>query len=496
MPLLDQADAFQVQPSTLRAPPLPTARTYAPLMEEGVPKMEPTAAQKTWFPKAADTAMANKKWYVIDADGMRLGRMASEVAKILIGKHKATYTPGADVGDMVVIVNAEKVAVTGKKFEDKLYRRHTGRPGGMKIESFKELQARIPERIVEKAIVGMLPKYSHGRELFRHLKVYKGPEHPHEAQTPEPLSLPMGEVVPQQMVQGMRMRPKQKAKEAARAAAAQMRMTPEPVMKIMCDLTGKKSNNANRVSFSNKHWAYLQKPNLQTKKLYSPALQKYVRMKIATSTLRTIRKNGLDETAKKYGVDRSKFAIGNVVQAEDAPAPEVAVEGEGERSGEVTMLMENADLLTEEEIASLPDEDEIAVAELLDEEEEDDDESPVPVSRAGTVTMKHKDFFKRVANAEKGRLRLCVFRSNNHIYGQIIDDSKDQVLAAASTREKDLKEKGGQNCAAATLVGQRLAERAKSKGIEKVFFDRNGKVYHGRIAALADGAREGGLNFR
>merc|ERR1719159_761858 len=230
MPLLEQADAFQAQPGTFRAPPqplrsptLPTARTYAPLMEEGVAKMEPTAAQKTWFPKAADTALANKKWYVVDADGLRLGRMASEVAKILIGKHKATYTPGADVGDMVVIVNAEKVAVTGKKFEDKLYRRHSGRPGGMKTESFKELQARIPERIVEKAIVGMLPKNSHGRELFRHLKVYKGPEHPHEAQTPEALSFPhIKEVVPQQMVQGLRMCPKEKANAAARAAAAQM----------------------------------------------------------------------------------------------------------------------------------------------------------------------------------------------------------------------------------------------------------------------------------
>merc|ERR1719421_1993271 len=390
------------------------------------------------------------------------------------------------MGDYVIVVNAEKVMVTGKKYDDKLYKRHSGRPGGMKVESFKELQARIPERIVEKAIVGMLPKNSHGRELFRHLKVYKGPEHPHEAQTPEPLEFPnIAPVVPQQMVRGMKMRPKERrAMEAARAAAPQMRMTPEPVMKVMCDLTGKKSNNANRVSFSNKHWAYLQKPNLQTKKLYSPALQKYVRVKIATSTLRTIRKKGLDETAKKYGVDLSKFAIGNKVEAADAPA-EVAVEDEGQRSGEVTMLLENADLLSEEEIAA---------AELLDDEEEDD-ECAAPVSRAGTPTMKHKDYFKRVANAEKGRLRLCVFRSNNHIYGQVIDDSKDQVVAAASTLEKDLKEKGGQNCAAASVVGKRLAERAKSKGIEKVAFDRNGRRYHGRIAALADGAREGGLDF-
>ena len=111
-----------------------------------------------------------------------------QVAKLLLGKHKATYTPGADVGDCVVIVNAEKIIVTGKKATDKYYRRHSGRPGGMKIESFEELQARIPERIVEKAIVGMLPKNSHGRNLFRHLKVYKGPDHPHDAQSPEPLT--------------------------------------------------------------------------------------------------------------------------------------------------------------------------------------------------------------------------------------------------------------------------------------------------------------------
>ncbi len=165
-----------------------TPRSALVTMEEGVASAEPTAAMKTWFPKSADTAIAAKKWFVVDAEGLRLGRMASEVAKILLGKNKPTFTPGADVGDAVVIVNAEKVIVTGNKFQDKLYRRHSGRPGGMKIETFKELQARIPERIVEKAIVGMLPKNSHGRNLFRHLKVYKGPSHPHEAQQPEPLT--------------------------------------------------------------------------------------------------------------------------------------------------------------------------------------------------------------------------------------------------------------------------------------------------------------------
>jgi len=174
---------------------LPTAprgvcsRTAAPVMEQGVeslPVMMPK--QKTWMPKGEDMAMANKKWYLVDAEGLRLGRMSSEVAKLLLGKHKTSYTPGALMGDCVVIVNAEKVIVTGKKTQEKFYRRHSGRPGGMKIESFEELQARIPERIVEKAIVGMLPKNSYGRQLFRHLKVYTGPEHPHEAQTPEPLA--------------------------------------------------------------------------------------------------------------------------------------------------------------------------------------------------------------------------------------------------------------------------------------------------------------------
>ena len=152
---------------------LPLVRASRIAMEEGVASMEPTAAQKTWFPKAADMAIANKRWVLIDAEGLRLGRMASETAKLLLGKHKSTYTQGADVGDAVIIVNAEKVIVTGKKAEQKLYRRHSGRPGGMKIESYNELQARIPERIVEKAIVGMLPKNSHGRNLFRHLKVQR-----------------------------------------------------------------------------------------------------------------------------------------------------------------------------------------------------------------------------------------------------------------------------------------------------------------------------------
>jgi large subunit ribosomal protein L13 len=127
------------------------------------------------------------KWYVIDAEGQRLGRLATEVATILRGKNKPTFTPHMDTGDFVVIINAEKIEVTGRKREQKLYRRHSGRPGGMKEETFEKLQARLPERILESAIRGMLPKNSLGRKLFTKLKVYAGPSHPHAAQQPQTL---------------------------------------------------------------------------------------------------------------------------------------------------------------------------------------------------------------------------------------------------------------------------------------------------------------------
>jgi len=123
--------------------------------------------------------------------------------------------------------------------------------------------------------------------------------------------------------------------------------------------------------------------------------------------------------------------------------------------------------------------------------------SAIAASRTPVPTMKHKDYFTRIARAEGGRLRLSVSRSNNHIYGQIIDDTKDAVVVAASTMEKEVREEipNGGNSAAATAVGKRLAAKALAKGIEQVYFDRNGKRYHGRIAALADGAREAGLSF-
>jgi large subunit ribosomal protein L13 len=130
-----------------------------------------------------------RHWYVVDAKNKCLGRLASEVAQVLRGKNKPTYTPHLDAGDFVIVINAEKVRVTGNKSSVKVYRRHSGRPGGMKVETFSALQARIPERIVENAIKGMLPHNALGRQLFRKLKVYKGADHPHAAQLPQILEL-------------------------------------------------------------------------------------------------------------------------------------------------------------------------------------------------------------------------------------------------------------------------------------------------------------------
>lgn len=130
-----------------------------------------------------------RNWYIVDATDQRLGRLASEVARVLRGKNKPSYTPSIDTGDFVIIVNAEKIDVTGKKRSQKLYRRHSGRPGGMKVETFEKLQARVPERIIEQAVKGMLPKNTLGRQLFTKLKVYAGPEHPHQAQQPQPLEI-------------------------------------------------------------------------------------------------------------------------------------------------------------------------------------------------------------------------------------------------------------------------------------------------------------------
>ena len=129
------------------------------------------------------------QWYIIDADSKTLGRLATEAARILLGKNSPKYNPSRDIGNGLIIINAEKIQVTGKKETDKCYRRHSGQVGGMTIETLSELRNRMPGRVIEKAIKGMLPKGPLGRHLFTKLKVYKGSEHPHRAQQPTTVNI-------------------------------------------------------------------------------------------------------------------------------------------------------------------------------------------------------------------------------------------------------------------------------------------------------------------
>lgn len=130
-----------------------------------------------------------RKWFVLDAQGKTLGRLATEAATVLTGKRNPLYTPYIDMGDHVIVINAEKINVTGMRAEQKVYRRYTGFPGGLREESFTKLLARRPEKILEEAIKGMLPKTKLGRQMATKLKVYKGPDHPHKAQQPQALEL-------------------------------------------------------------------------------------------------------------------------------------------------------------------------------------------------------------------------------------------------------------------------------------------------------------------
>lgn len=148
-------------------------------------------ANKTFSPKPSDI---HREWWVVDATSLPLGRLASEVATILRGKHKPIYAPHMDTGDHVIVVNAARVAVTSEKAQAKVYYRHSGYPGGVKAETFEELKARRPEAIVERAVRGMLPKNKLGRQMARKLKVYAGPDHPHQAQQPSPLELDVRKV--------------------------------------------------------------------------------------------------------------------------------------------------------------------------------------------------------------------------------------------------------------------------------------------------------------
>lgn len=138
---------------------------------------------------SANAETADKKWLLVDAEGQTVGRLASKVAKLVRGKHKTNFTPHADCGDNVIVINAAKISFSGTKLENKEYVRYTGYPGGQRSLTAEELLKKSPERVIEKAIKGMLPKNTLGRQLYRNVKVYAGSEHKHEAQTPEVINL-------------------------------------------------------------------------------------------------------------------------------------------------------------------------------------------------------------------------------------------------------------------------------------------------------------------
>lgn len=142
--------------------------------------------EKTYYPKPDEI---NRDWYLADANGQNLGRLASRIAQVLLGKHKPNFTPGVDTGDFVVVVNCERITVTGNKMDDKVYYRHSRYPGGLKAVTLRDQLKKFPERVIESAVWGMLPHNVYGRKLMRKLKVYAGPHHPHKAQQPKPMEL-------------------------------------------------------------------------------------------------------------------------------------------------------------------------------------------------------------------------------------------------------------------------------------------------------------------
>ena len=142
--------------------------------------------QKTYYPKADEI---QRDWVLVDANGQTLGRLVTQISTVLLGKHKPSFTPGVEMGDYVIVVNAAHIKVTGNKLDDKMYYRHTGYPGGIKSTNLRELLAKNPERVIEKAVWGMLPHNRLGRQMVKKLKIYAGLEHPHTAQQPEKLEL-------------------------------------------------------------------------------------------------------------------------------------------------------------------------------------------------------------------------------------------------------------------------------------------------------------------
>lgn len=144
------------------------------------------SVDKTYIPKSGDIT---QDWILVDANGQNLGRLATQIAQILLGKHKPTFTPGMDTGDFVVVVNCERIQVTGNKMEEKMYYRHSQYPGGLKEITLRKQLQKHPDRVIRAAVWGMLPHNKFGRQLIKKLKVYAGPDHPHSAQQPKPLTL-------------------------------------------------------------------------------------------------------------------------------------------------------------------------------------------------------------------------------------------------------------------------------------------------------------------
>ena len=141
--------------------------------------------QKTYIPKADEL---NADWILVDANDQYLGRLATKIASLLLGKHKPGFTPGVEVGDFVVVVNAERIRVTGNKLDDKLYKHHSGYPGGIKVVTLRQQLVKHPDRVIKSAVWGMIPHNKLGRNLIKRLKIYAGPEHPHGAQNPKSLA--------------------------------------------------------------------------------------------------------------------------------------------------------------------------------------------------------------------------------------------------------------------------------------------------------------------
>jgi len=146
---------------------------------------ERMTVQKTYIPKASEIT---HDWVLVDANDQNLGRLASEIARVILGKNKPNFTPGVDTGDFVVVINAERIRVTGNKMEDKIYYHHSGYPGGLKSISLRQQLEKHPDRVIRAAVWGMLPHNKLGRQLIKKLKIYAGPEHPHAAQNPKPLA--------------------------------------------------------------------------------------------------------------------------------------------------------------------------------------------------------------------------------------------------------------------------------------------------------------------